>query len=71
MLLCGITSELAKEDSVLSYFFCQATDARINSATSVLRGLIYMFVDRQASLLQYLQKRYDHASRRPLEDVNA
>jgi len=46
MLLCGFTNELAKEAGVLSYFFCQATDARINSATAVVRGLIYMLVDR-------------------------
>jgi hypothetical protein len=24
----------------ISYFFCQATDTRINTATAVLRGLI-------------------------------
>ena len=71
MLLCGITNELAKEDSVLSYFFCQATDARINSATAVLRGLIYVLVGRQPSLLSHLQKRYDHAGRQLFEDVNA
>ena len=40
MLLCGITNELqesmAKTD-LLSYFFCQATDSRINNATAVLQ----------------------------------
>ena len=45
MLLCGIINELAERNSVLSYFFCQATDARINNATAVLRGLIYMLID--------------------------
>ena len=35
---------MAKMD-LLSYFFCQATDSRINNATAVLRGLLYLLVD--------------------------
>jgi hypothetical protein len=57
MLLCGIINELEKEASTVAYFFCQATDARINSATAVLRGLIYMLVDRQPSLLRHVRER--------------
>jgi hypothetical protein len=41
MLLCGIINELEKsttDTETLSFFFCQATNARINSATAVLRG---------------------------------
>jgi hypothetical protein len=48
MLLCGIINELQDSTprcTLLSYFFCQATDSRINSATAVLRGLLYMLVD--------------------------
>jgi hypothetical protein len=37
----------------------------------VLRGLIYMLVDRQPSLLSHVQKRYDRAGRKLFEDVNA
>ena len=39
MLLCGIINELDKlipKTGLLSYFFCQATDSRINNATAVL-----------------------------------
>ncbi|KAF2465751.1 uncharacterized protein BDR25DRAFT_328447 [Lindgomyces ingoldianus] len=53
MLLCGIINELIKsmpKTDQLSYFFCQATDSRINSATAVLRGLLYLLVDQQPSL---------------------
>jgi hypothetical protein len=42
MLLCGIVNELKKsmaKTDLLSYFFCQATDSRINNATAILRGL--------------------------------
>jgi len=37
MLLCGIINELkaASDSSLLSFFFCQATDAGINNATAV------------------------------------
>ena len=48
MLLCGIVNELKKSTAateLLSYFFCQATDSRINNATAVLRGLLYLLVD--------------------------
>ena len=54
MLLCGIIDKLkqtasaasASGNCLLSYFFCQATDSRINSATAVLRGLIYLLADQ-------------------------
>ncbi|KAF2024984.1 hypothetical protein EK21DRAFT_104284 [Setomelanomma holmii] len=54
MLLCGIINELQKaaiNTVTVSYFFCQATDSRINTATAVLRGLLHMLVDQQPSLL--------------------
>jgi hypothetical protein len=50
ILLCGIVNELKKsiaKTDLLSYFFCQATDSRINNATAVLRGLLYLLVDHQ------------------------
>jgi len=51
MLLCGIINELEKsitDTRTLSFFFCQAADARINSATAVLRGLIYLLIKQAA-----------------------
>jgi hypothetical protein len=60
MLLCGIINELeqaivaAGHCHNLAYFFCQATDSRINSAAAVLRGLIYLLVHRQPRLLSHL-----------------
>jgi hypothetical protein len=74
MLLCGIINELNKsivETALLSYFFCQATDSRINNATAVLRGLIFMLVGQQSSLVTHIQKRYDHAGKAIFEDVNS
>jgi len=74
MLLCGIVNELknskAKTD-LLSYFFCQTTDARINNATAVLRGLIYLLVDQQPSLISHVRKKHDHAKESLFKDANA
>ncbi|PNP48902.1 hypothetical protein TGAMA5MH_00060 [Trichoderma gamsii] len=71
MLLCGIVNELNKTDAQLSYFFCQASDERINSATAVLRGLIYLIVDQQPSLLSHVQKKYKDVGDALFKDVNA
>lgn len=74
MLLCGIIDELHSSQfktTHLAYFFCQATDSRINSATAVLRGLLYMMLDQQPSLVLHVRKKYDEAGRALFEDVNA
>ncbi|KAF2257716.1 WD40 repeat-like protein [Lojkania enalia] len=73
MLLCGIINELNKlmtKTSQLAYFFCQATDSRINNATAVLRGLLYLLVNQQPSLVSYIRKKYDYAGKALFEDTN-
>ncbi|KAJ5039137.1 hypothetical protein NUH16_008918 [Penicillium rubens] len=74
MLLCGVIDELTRslgQSSNISFFFCQATDARINNATAVLRGLIYSLVEKQPALLSHVRNRYDRAGKAVFEDVNA
>lgn len=74
MLLCGIIDELTQlhgNTGNVSFFFCQATDVRINSATSVLRGLIYLLVQKNPSLLFHVRARYDQAGKALFEDTNA
>jgi hypothetical protein len=74
MLLCGLVNELQSvtpRTELLSYFFCQATDSRINSATSVIRGLLYMLVDEQPSLISHVRRKYDYAGKALFEDANA
>ncbi|KAF2183663.1 hypothetical protein K469DRAFT_667871 [Zopfia rhizophila CBS 207.26] len=74
MLLCGIVKELEKsmaKTDLLSYFFCQATDSRINNATAVLRGLVYLLVDQQPSLISHIRKKHDHAGKALFDDANA
>ncbi|KAL2193976.1 heterokaryon incompatibility protein [Corynascus similis CBS 632.67] len=56
MLLYGLINELesTQDSSLLSFFFCQATDTSINNATAVLHCLIYLLVDRRPSLILYV-----------------
>jgi hypothetical protein len=74
MLLCGIIDELTQlhgNTANISFFFCQATDVRINNATAVLRGLIYLLVRKSPALLSHVRGRYDEAGKGLFEDTNA
>ncbi|KAJ5449860.1 uncharacterized protein N7458_006309 [Penicillium daleae] len=73
MLLCGIIDELSKQCSdpiTVAYFFCQATEMKINHATAVLRGLIYMLVIQHKSLIFRVRREYD-LNKTAFEDLNA
>ncbi|KAK0626411.1 hypothetical protein B0T14DRAFT_534566 [Immersiella caudata] len=72
MLLCGIIDELmmSAPSSFLSFFFCQATDARVNNASFVLRGLIYLLVSQQPTLISHVRQQYDVGGKRAFEDTN-
>jgi WD40 repeat protein len=74
MLLIGIIREFQKSSQssyLLSYFFCQGTDSRLNNATAVLRGLMYQLLMQQRFLISHLREQYDKAGRQLFEDVNA
>ncbi|KAH8435418.1 5'-methylthioadenosine/S-adenosylhomocysteine nucleosidase family protein [Aspergillus melleus] len=64
MLIIGIIKELLRQKQpqssrTIAYFLCQATDPKLNNATGVLRGLIYMMIDQQPHLVSHLRKRYE------------
>ncbi|KAL7905870.1 Pfs, NACHT and WD domain protein [Trichoderma velutinum] len=79
MLACGIIDELANQTRMnnpqskitLSYFFCQGTDSRINTSVAVLRGLLYLIIHQQRSLISHVRNKYDIAGKSLFEDVNA
>ncbi|KAM0263363.1 hypothetical protein ACHAQJ_001219 [Trichoderma viride] len=79
MLICGIINELSnkakrkdmKSDSLLSYFFCQGTDSRINTATAALRGLLYLIIDQQPSLISHVRSKYDITGKGLFDNPNA
>ncbi|KAK3957075.1 hypothetical protein QBC32DRAFT_1799 [Pseudoneurospora amorphoporcata] len=76
MLLCGIINELDQGNTAnarhcnVAYFFCQATDSRINNAAAVLRGLIYLLIEQQPSVLSHVRKEYDCAGENLFKDAN-
>lgn len=60
MLLCGIINDLEKISGInLSYFFCQATDSRINSAKAVVGGLLRFFLGQRRQLLGHVFKKFE------------
>jgi NACHT domain-containing protein len=80
MLMIGIIDELLQQvaksgkssaTEALSYFLCQGTDSRLNTATTILRGIIYVLASEQPFLISHLRKKYDHAGRKLFEDSNA
>lgn len=76
MLLMGIIHALSPLKSepnpiYVSHFFCERADPRLTTATSVLRGLLYMIVMERPNALFYLEERYKRAGRQLFEDANA
>jgi hypothetical protein len=74
ILLCGIIDELHRslpQTASLAYFFCQATDSRINSAAAVLQGLLYMLVKQQPSLVSHVRTEHDDAGEKLFKDAVA
>ncbi|KAL7787264.1 quinon protein alcohol dehydrogenase-like superfamily [Trichoderma afarasin] len=73
MLLCGIVDNLQKlaPSSLVAFFFCQATDERINNSISVLRGLIFSLVDQQRHLLKHLREHYARQGKSLFEPPSA
>jgi nucleoside phosphorylase len=77
MLMIGIIDTLLRQVArsekssaveALSYFLCQGTDSRLNNATAILRGIIYLLASEQPFLISHLRKKYDHAGPKLFED---
>lgn len=75
MLVCGIIDELEQVSDAAGrcvvYFFCQATDSRLNNAVGVLRGLLYGLLSQKRALMPCLMDKYVHAGQSLFQDVNA
>ncbi|KAF5614116.1 vegetative incompatibility het-E-1 [Fusarium tjaetaba] len=74
-LLCSVIDEQEKDAEKGQRpcnFFCQATDARLSTATSVLRGLLYLLAEQDPSLLdKYILERYKRAGSILFTEKNA
>ncbi|KAJ5108899.1 hypothetical protein N7456_005574 [Penicillium angulare] len=71
MLVCGIIDEInPTNQGFLCFFFCQATDTRLNSASGVLRGLLSMLIEQDPSLVCHVRQRYDVSGKQLFEGPN-
>lgn len=63
MLLCGIINSLENISGIhFSYFFCQATDSRVNTAKAVVGGLLRFFLERRRQLLEHVREKFKDKS---------
>lgn len=61
MLLIGIIEELehSAPEANLAYFFCQGTNAPMNTSKATLRGLIYRLIRKRPPLIAHVREIYD------------
>ncbi|KKP06788.1 hypothetical protein THAR02_01080 [Trichoderma harzianum] len=73
MLLCGIIEDLEQnsQNEHLSYFFCQATDYRINTAAAVVGGLIQSMLKQHPALLSRVRESHGNGPKGQLDGPNA
>ncbi|KAM0477860.1 hypothetical protein ACHAPX_005626 [Trichoderma viride] len=72
MLLCGIIEDLEQnsQNANLSYFFRQAMDYRINTASAVVGGLITSLLKRYSALLPHIREKYADGAQDQLDGTN-
>jgi hypothetical protein len=65
MLMVGIVDELqqqvarsGKSPSRKPSYFCQSTKSRLNTATSILGGILYLLTGEQEILISHLRNKY-------------
>lgn len=75
-LLMEIVDELLEQsgsdtpNNLISYFFCEGTNSASSHSTAVLRGLMYLLLEQEKSLILHLHKKYDYAAREPCDDAS-
>ncbi|PON28046.1 hypothetical protein TGAM01_v203183 [Trichoderma gamsii] len=63
MLLGGLVDNFEESPQIglnLAYFFCQATDSRINTAAAVIGGLTVSLIKEHHELRSYIHTKYKH-----------
>ncbi|KAK1242657.1 hypothetical protein MKX08_005469 [Trichoderma sp. CBMAI-0020] len=74
MLLCGIIENFENDCKLREkfvYFFCQGTDTRLNTATAIIKGLIYSVLRQNQDLLSSILKQIEKEPKGYLEGINA
>jgi len=66
MLAINLIEQLMRaesQDSTTTYFFCQDSDARLNSLEAMVKGLIFGLVREDKGLLECIRRRWDDDKR--------
>ncbi|KAI1349742.1 WD40-repeat-containing domain protein [Xylaria sp. FL0043] len=75
MLMIGLIRHFSKQSAALapglSFFFCQATDTKLNNATAVLRSLIWLLLLQQPRLISHLLQKYKDSGASLFNERNA
>ncbi|RDW58335.1 hypothetical protein BP5796_12265 [Coleophoma crateriformis] len=74
MLMISLVRELQpswNDSHTLTFFFCQNSDTNLNTATAVLRGLLWTLIREYPSLGRYLHTDFKHSGKKLLESSNA
>jgi hypothetical protein len=77
MLVIGLIRELKGrcnrrfDMQCLSYFFCQGTDNQLNTATAIIKGLMWMLLCQERRLCRVLNQEIDRSGDSFLTDSNA
>ncbi|KAJ4141740.1 hypothetical protein NW768_000957 [Fusarium equiseti] len=73
MLACGIIDGLRRSLRPLAFFFCEGSAAKDNLSgeTAVIRGLIYMLLDYQPSLMSIMRPHYDKMGEKLFHNHNS
>ena len=73
MLMIALVQKLEETEnkSPTTYFFCESTDSRLNSAVSVLQGLIWHLVESNPELGDEFDKSFRTRGERPFCTANA
>jgi hypothetical protein len=73
MLLCGIIDELKDSLKPISFFLCQASvkEEDLSSDVAVMRGLMYVLLDHQPSLISIIRPYYDKQKEKMFNSINS
>ncbi|KAL6923040.1 hypothetical protein FSST1_000314 [Fusarium sambucinum] len=73
MLACGIIDKLRQSLKPLAFFFCEASAAKdkMSDEAGAIRGLIYMLLDYQPSLMPILRPYYERMGDTLFNNINS
>lgn len=74
MMSIGLIERLSlpqDESTVVTYFFYQNADYKLNTLKAIIKGLILQLVNQQQELKESLRRRWDTENARFSEDVTS